>query len=230
VYPPQSIKSPREFLSNEDKNVELETESSSEDVTLSSELLDDIFGKDIEADAFYTDDSSSADDEGDSNTPDDFEDPEPIPGVFANQDGDQDDDEDSSGKGKKIGIAAIVLVLAISGVLFFGRSFIMDMIGGSQIGEGLDIQNVKSLRKDNSGLDILIVSGQVANISKEVRPVPMIKVVLYDGNEKEIEKTIIAPLKSSLKAGARIRFSAKITKPSALARRMEVTFTEAKKK
>jgi hypothetical protein len=105
----------------------------------------------------------------------------------------------------------------------------MDMFGGSQIGEGLDIQNVKSVRKDVSGVDILMVNGVVANTSNEERQVPMIKVVLYDSSEKEVEKTIVAPLKNILKAGAKIRFSAKLSKPSSLARRMEVTFTETKK-
>ena len=234
--PHEPIENTKAILSDKaiDENVNAapETEFSSEEDALSSELLDDMFGEDIEPDAFFSDDVSNTDDNIGTNNPEDFEDPEPIPEVFFNKNNSQDEDEDeenSSNKTKKIGIAAIALVLALCGALFFGRSFIMDMIGGSQIGEGLDIQNVKSLRKDESGVDVLIVNGEVANISKEVRPVPMIKVVLYDGDEKEVEKTIVAPLKSSLKAGAKIRFRVKLSKPSALARRMEVTFSESKK-
>ena len=231
---PKLTKTPEEPQSslaiNEDKTTEPTAEFSSEDDTISSELLDDMFGEDNDSESFYSDDEPTSDDEADIDNPEDFEDPEPIPGVFMNQEDDQDDDDDStSSKRKKIGIAAIFLLLALCGSLFFGRSYVMDMMGGSQIGEGLDIQNVKSVRKDDGGVDILIVKGEVANKSKEVRAVPMIKVVLYDGAEKEVEKTIVAPLKSSLKAGAKIRFTAKISKPSALARRMEVTFSEAKK-
>lgn len=237
--PSGTIEKNRAILSNKtidkDANAAQETEFSSEDDALPSELLDDVFGEDIEPDAFYSDDVSNTDDDIGTNNPDDFEDPEPIPEVFFGQNNSQDEDEDeneskANDKRKKIGIAAIVIILALCGALFFGRSFIMDMIGDSQIGEGLDIQNVKSLRKDESGVDVLTVNGEVANISKKVRPVPMIKVVLYDVNDKEIAKTIIAPLKSSLKAGAKIRFRAKLSKPSAQARRMEVTFENSKKK
>jgi hypothetical protein len=215
------------LIDNED--LELATEPSSESDALSSELLDDMFGEEIETDTFFSDDEPMAENDSDDEIPDDFEDPEPIPGVFTDQDDQDDDDEETNGNGKKIGIAVIAVILVLSGALFFGRSYIMDLVGGSQIGEGLDIQNVKSVRKDVKGIDILMINGEVANTSKEERKVPMIKVVLYDGSEKEVEKTIVAPLKNILKAGAKIRFSAKLSKPSSLARRMEVTFTEDKK-
>jgi hypothetical protein len=214
-------------IDNED--LKLASEPSSEGDALSSELLDDMFGEEIETDTFFSDDEPMAENDSDDEIPDDLEDPEPIPGVFTDQDDQDDDDEESNGKGKKIGIAVIALILVLSGAIFFGRSYIMNLFGGSQIGEGLNIQNVKSVRKDEKGIDILMVNGEVANTSKEERKVPMIKVVLYDGSEKEVEKTIVAPLKNSLKAGAKIRFSARLSKPSSLARRMEVTFTEAKK-
>lgn len=59
--------------------------------------------------------------------------------------------------------------------------------------------------------------------------VPMIKVVLYDGAGEEIQSTVAAPLTNRLPPGAKIAFSAKLPEHSALARRLEVTFTEAKK-
>lgn len=212
------------------QDLETDTENSSDSDALSSELLDDMFGEDMDSDSFFSDDEPMSENEDDDEVPEDFEDPEPIPGVFTNQD-DEDEDEEGKSKGnrKKIGIAAIALVLVLCVAGFFSRSYVMDMIGGSEIGEGLDIQNVKSVRKDEKGIDILMVNGVIANTSKEERKVPMIKVVLYDSSEKEVEKTIVAPLKNILKAGARIRFSARLKKPSSKARRMEVTFTETKK-
>ena len=177
-------------------------------------------------------------------TDDSIEDPEPIPGVFSSDDEVfMDDGSDKKmGKGKIIGIAATVLVLALGAGLFFGRTFIIDMVpqaagiyemldfGGSEVGEGLDIRNVKSLREVESGVDILIVRGEVSNVSEEDRMVPMIRVVLYDGEGEEVQSTIAAPLKNRLPPGTSIGFSAKLPEPSALARRLEVTFTETKNK
>jgi predicted Zn finger-like uncharacterized protein len=208
---------------------------------LSPDQLNEMFGEDTETDGFFADDSDGGDGSGIDNL-DDIEDPDPIPGGLMDDDDDVEADEKKKGgKGKIIGIAAVVLLLALGAGLFFGRSFIIDMvpeaegmydmigIGGSEIGEGLDIQNVKSLREVESGVDVLIVRGDVANVSEEERMVPMIKVVLYDGAGEEIQSTVAAPLKNRLPPGAKIAFSAKLPEPSALARRLEVTFTEAKK-
>jgi len=79
------------------------------------------------------------------------------------------------------------------------------------------------------GVDILIVRGQISNVSKEDRRVPMIQVVLYDGEGEMVQSTVAAPLKNRLPPGTSIGFSAKLPEPSALARRLEVTFSEPKK-
>ena len=211
---------------------------------LSPDQLDEMFGEDVEMESFDSLDGAGAGDDDGIDNLDDFEDPDPIPGGFLDDDDEDivDDKKKKVGKGKIIGIAAAVLILALGAGLFFGRSFIIDMVpgaealyemlnlGGEEIGEGLDIQNVKSSREVESGVDILVVRGNVANVSEEERMVPMIKVVLYDGAGEEIQSTVAAPLKNRLPAGAQIGFSAKLPEPSALARRLEVTFTEAKKK
>jgi predicted Zn finger-like uncharacterized protein len=213
------------------------------DDALSPDQLDKMFGEDTETDAFFSNGSDAGGEDGIDNL-DDIEDPDPIPGVFSGGGDDDlgDDGKKKGGKKKIIAIAVVVLLLALGAGLFFGRSFIIDMvpeaeglydmidIGGSEIGEGLDIQNVKSLREVESGVDILVVRGDVANVSEEERMVPMIRVVLYDGEGEEVQHVIAAPLKNRLPPGAKIGFSAKLPEPSALARRLEVTFSEAKKK
>jgi hypothetical protein len=107
--------------------------------------------------------------------------------------------------------------------------FEMAGIGGEELGAGLEIKNVKSSREVEGGVDVLIVRGSIANISEEDRMVPMIRVALYDGNGEEIQKVIAPPLKNRLQPGTEIGFSAKVPEPSALARRLEVTFTEPEK-
>ena len=211
---------------------------------LSPDQLDEMFGEDPKSDAFGTLNEQDGADEDGTIDLDSIPDPEPIPGVFSSGDDELTDDGSvaKGGKGKIIGIAAAVLILALGGGLFFGRSFIIDMapqaagiyemldFGGAEIGEGLDIRNVKSLREVESGVDILIVRGQISNVSKEDRRVPMIQVVLYDGEGEVVQSTIAAPLKNRLPPGTSIGFSAKLPEPSALARRLEVPFTETKKK
>jgi hypothetical protein len=77
---------------------------------------------------------------------------------------------------------------------------------------------------------MLIVRGSIANISEDDRMVPMIRVALYDGNGDKVQQVVAPPLKNRLQPGTEIGFSAKLSEPSALARRLEVTFSEPEKK
>jgi len=239
---PEAEAAPEEAAA-EEAAAEPEADSGAEDDALSPDQLDEMFGEDTETDPFFADGSDDGDEGGIDNL-EDLEDPEPIPGGFMDDDADEatgGDKKKKGDKGKIIAIAAVVILLALGAGAFFGRSFIIDMvpqaeavydmlnIGGGEIGEGLDIQNVKSLREVESGVDILVVRGDVANVTEEERMVPMIRVVLYDGAGEEVQSVVAAPLKNRLPAGAKIGFSAKLPEPSALARRLEVTFTETKK-
>lgn len=223
---------------------------------LTPEQLDEMFGEDTEGGAFdslASPTTAADDDKGGGDAGDDaggepdldaIPDPDPSPGVFSAAD---DDDMDAGGKkggkGKIIAIAAAaVIIIALGAGAFFGRSYIIEIyppaaglyamlnLGGDNLGDGLDIRNVKSLREVENGVDVLVVQGEIANVSDEEHMVPMIRVALFDSDGEEIQSTVAAPLKNRLQAGAMIAFSAKLTEPSALARRLEVTFAEPKKK
>ncbi len=212
---------------------------------LSPDQLDEMFGEDTESGAFQspTDTEIPADDTDEEVDLENIPDPDPIPQVFSPDDDDTIDDKDldKGGKGKVIGIAAVVVVIALGAGAFFGRSFIVDLwpgaadiysmagLGGEELGAGLDIRDVKSSREVEGGVDVLVVRGVVANITEEDRMVPMIRVALYDSNGQEVQYVIAPPLKNRLQPGATIGFSAKLPEPSALARRLEVTFSEPKK-
>ena len=205
-----------------------------------------MFGEDTETNAFFGGEDTGGDEgkgEGEAIDPEQIPDPDPIPQVFSSDDGDTDDDVDAKkgGKAKIIGIAAAVVFIALGAGAFFGRGFIIDLwppaadyfamvgLGGEELGAGLDIRNVKSAREVEGGVDVLVVRGTIANIAEEDRKVPMIRVSLYDGDGVEVQHVIAAPLKSRIPPGAKIGFKAKLSQPSALARRLEVTFTEEKK-
>jgi len=221
------------------------------DEGLSPEQLDEMFGDDAGSDAFDSlsappgegeDEEEGAGGEGEPDL-DAIPEPEPIPQVFSADDEPLDDGlKQKGGLGKIIGIAAAVLVIALGAGAYFAKGMIIEMwpgakdlyalvsFGGEDLGEGLDIRDVKSLREVESGVDILIVRGNISNVSDKERAVPMIRVVLFDSNGEEVQSAVASPLKNRLQPGTATGFSAKLSEPSALARRLEVTFTEARKK
>jgi hypothetical protein len=101
-------------------------------------------------------------------------------------------------------------------------------LGGERLGAGLEIRNVVSEREtgDNNA-DVLVVRGIIANVDQKERPIPLIRVVLYDGSSKPLQDMVMPPLKPELAAGEDIGFRARMVAPSPLARRVEVTFAEA---
>ena len=211
---------------------------------LSPEQLDEMFGEDTKSDAFQSlsETDKPADDADEEVDLEDIPDPEPIPQVYSPDHDDSIDDDDlkKGGKSKVIGIAAVVVIVLGAGA-FFGRSLIVDLwpgaadiysmvgLGGEELGAGLDIRDVKSSREVEGGVDVLVVRGVVANVTEEDRMVPMIRIALYDSAGEEVQHVIAPPLKNRLQPGVTIGFSAKLPEPSALARRLEVTFSEPKK-
>ena len=189
---------------------EPEPAATDDDPGLSSQELDEMFGDD------------------------DLPDPEPIPGVFT------EDDDEPEPKPRKIGqiigisCAALIVILLISG--FFLKTQITHMIpaatgiydmigiGGEEFGAGLKIQNVKSSRETEKGQEVLFIRGSVKNISDVVRTVPMIQVDLFDGNARSIQSSHAAPVRNKLDPGKTVSFKARLVEPSPLARKLEVTF------
>ncbi len=243
--------------SEEGADVDAADDNGAGEDALTTEQLDEMFGEDTEGGAFdslaspteATDDDEEGGGEADGDADGELDldaipEPDPIPQVFsADDDDDFEDSAKKGGKGKIIAIAvATVIFIALGAGAFFGRSLIVEMyppaadlyamlnLGGEDLGVGLDIRNVKSLREVENGIDVLVVQGEIANVSDEEHMVPMIRVVLFDSSGEEIQSTTAAPLKNRLQAGAMIAFSAKLPEPSALARRLEVTFMEPKKK
>lgn len=94
------------------------------------------------------------------------------------------------------------------------------------LGKGLDIQNVKSERKVESGIDVLKIAGSIENVSDHPLEVPLIKVVFYDCFDKEIGHHIGIPHLSKLEPGESIKFKERVKNLPSSARRMEVTYAE----
>ena len=204
------------------------------DQSLSSHELDEMFVDDDSEpfQSIISPDSEDGDDQ--SINPDDIPDPEPIPGVFT------EDDDELEPKPRKIGkiigisCAALIVILLISG--FFLKTQITHMIpaaagmydmigiGGEELGAGLKIQNVISSRETEKGQEVLIIRGLVKNISDVLQTVPMIQVDLFDGDAHSIQNSQAAPVRNKLDPGKVVGFKVRLVEPSPRARKLEVTF------
>jgi hypothetical protein len=73
---------------------------------------------------------------------------------------------------------------------------------------------------------VLAVRGVIANISPIERPVPNLRVALFDANNRVVQSTDAAPAKTRLPPAGEMGFRVGLRDPSPLARRLEVTFVE----
>ena len=137
----------------------------------------------------------SSDDDGDDlediESPDQMEDPDEIPDVFTADEQEPDDDvPQKSPIGKIIGLIFVLLIVGTIAAAFFLKDMVVkyvpaldqvyEMIGFTQVGEGLQIQKLEFARELEAGLEVLVVRGRVENVSDEVKPVPILRAVLID--------------------------------------------------
>lgn len=208
---------------------------------LSQEQLDQVFAQpEPEAMGSIAAEEPAAKEEETPTTIEELPEPEPIPGALA-----PEPEEVEGGRRSRVGlIAAALVVVALLGSgagLFFARDLVMGMVpmtkdlysmlglGGEALGAGLDIRSVASERANEGGTEVLAVRGVIANISKVDRPVPNLRVALYDANNRMVQSVNATPAKTQLQPGGEIGFRVPLRDPSPLARRLEVTFIEADK-
>lgn len=175
--------------------------------------------------------------EEDETAPDDIPDPEPIPQVFTDPDSILEEEERPV-SAWLVALAAVLVVAGLLGGLYFARDGVMKMVpasraiysliglGGEQLGAGLEIRNIDFERPTEGNANVLVVSGLIVNTDQQPRPVPLIRVVLYDAASNPLEDMVLSPTEANLQPGKDLEFRARFADPSPLARRMEVTFTE----
>lgn len=224
-----------------------------DDEALSQDDIEALFDDDDEDEAPFESIIEDGEAEDDGTAFDDMEEPDPIPEVFTagetgddedteyDDDYDEDDNEDeSSGSMLKIIIAAVLLVLILGGIgaavflrdaiisTFPSAEGIYSVVGleDDSLGAGLSINDVKSSRESIGGKDVLVVRGDVVNVSERSRNIPMLELRLADTEGETVQSAQSAPLKNELIAGDKISFEIQLENPSALARKLEVTFVE----
>jgi predicted Zn finger-like uncharacterized protein len=89
--------------------------------------------------------------------------------------------------------------------------------------EGLEIRGVSSTRSWSDGEQILTVAGDLANVAEQPRSLPMVRVVLVDGSDAEVQEVVVVPPGETLPVGESIRFEARISNPADTAQRIKVS-------
>ncbi len=130
-------------------------------------------------------------------------------------------------------LAALSLAAGVGvGIMLLGRDGMMAGVSDLSAwvglreppGVGLDISDVTSFREETPDGDVLVVEGRITNIGDEARPLPNIRVALFDTADTELQHVIVRPDQEVLVPDGRFAFSARLEKPALTARRIKVSF------
>ena len=136
---------------------------------------------------------------------------------------------------KRIVLVALAASILVAGVftLVIGRDGIEAAISGlatmfgleAPPGAELHISAVTSFRDETAGGDVLVVEGTVTNPTQDPRPLPAVRVALFDTEDAELQHVMVVPDQQVLVPGARFAFSARLEQPAPAARRIKVSFS-----
>ena len=124
---------------------------------------------------------------------------------------------------RRSAIAAVIL-FAIAGLVaerqqvmnvapFTTRFYTLAGLGPAVPGQGLELREVTPSRGADNGVPTLTINGQVANVSSSPRPVPKLRIVLRDANNKELQSWVVSVTDESLASGASVPFHTTISQP-----------------
>lgn len=91
-------------------------------------------------------------------------------------------------------------------------------------GAGLAFQNVSATAEDANGKALLVVRGEVTNMSTVARPLRPLHIRLMDAADRQIISWSVAPHRALLGRGETIPFQAVVPQPQSPAKTAMVTF------
>jgi predicted Zn finger-like uncharacterized protein len=92
---------------------------------------------------------------------------------------------------------------------------------------GLKVRNVATKRTLEGGVQVLTVSGEVVNESKEVREVPTLQAVLSDARARAVQRWTFKTAEPKLLPGETAKFSTTLRNPSSEATDISIDFAPA---
>lgn len=89
---------------------------------------------------------------------------------------------------------------------------------------GLQFENPHAERLDERGVSILVVEGEIVNVSEQARELPRVRVGLLDETGRELQYELFEPSAERLLPGERTSYSGRLVNPAKQARNYRVTF------
>ncbi len=139
----------------------------------------------------------------------------------------------TSGRLTLVGLIAVGIIAAVVArtsviALFPPAAKLYSMVGLSVAppGLGLEIRKTSPRRDVENGVPVLIVEGEVANISNVAVDVPKLKVMLNDKGGNEVQSWTFSVTEPRLMPGASETFRTSIERPSTSAANVAMDFDE----
>ncbi len=164
--------------------------------------------------------------------------PEPIPDVFRSPGALAEREEGrKSRKGLWIVLILLIALGALGAGLYYTRNMVVNLWEGASevyawvgidaepVGAGLQLSNVRSDWLTDGGERRLVVSGEIANVSDKVRPVPMVRIEFRDADGEVVQTYVYPPDATELEPGGQLSFKAHVGEVVLMARRVDVQFT-----
>lgn len=121
--------------------------------------------------------------------------------------------------------AAVVMLAAVVAIQAYGLPELGERVGiPVEAGQALDIRGDAERRQLESGNELLIVEGEVTNLTGEVQRVPQIHAELRDAQGRVVYSWAIAPPTPELAPGASARFDSAETNVPRGGRRLNLSF------
>ena len=89
---------------------------------------------------------------------------------------------------------------------------------------GMEFRDLGSIRRAANGQQVLVVTGEIANISGERREVPPIRVAVLDADRRELDHGSFDPPEPALGPGDAARFEIELDAPPPEAKDFSVSF------
>ena len=91
---------------------------------------------------------------------------------------------------------------------------------------GVEFRELSSLQRLDEGRKVLVVSGEIANVSGQQRVLPPIRVALLDADREELDFGLFDPPQPELGPGGLARFEVELGEPPSEASNFTVSFGE----
>ena len=133
------------------------------------------------------------------------------------------------------GLILVVLAIAWSAiryrqdiaVIWPQSAGVYSSLGLNVNASGIDFRKVDYRRESEDGQIVLEVTGQIVNAGSRELPVPQaVRVTLSDASNHELYHWTFKPSATTLKAGASIPFTTRLSSPPDAARHLEVRFAK----